>query len=87
MEILQSLSYCSYVRVRYEDLVRKGKTEKILKELYEFMGIPVNFKSGNSNMGYLLHGKSHSSPVDYYGLDRDKDFDPNHWTGQLSKKV
>ena len=73
--------------MRYEDLVEEGKTEERLKEIYEFMGIPVNFKSGNRNLGHLMHGESHSSSNKYYGLVRDRDFDPNHWTGQLSKEV
>ena len=87
MEILQTLPYCSYVRVRYEDLVKEENTWEIFKGLYEFMGIPVDLETGNSKLGNLLHGGSRASHKAYYELSRDKNFDPNHWTKQLSREV
>ena len=65
-------------------------TEKILKELYEFMGIPLDLESKNRTWEYLLHGESRRSTdsnEDYYGLLRGDDFDPNHWTKQLKEEV
>ena len=69
-----------YVRVRYEDLVSKEHTEDILRELYDFMGIPFAIEAKLSG---LLHGGNGG----YYGLSRNQDFDPNHWTKELSKDV
>ena len=62
-------------------------TKAILDELYEFMGIPYDLKAQNSSLGYLMHGESHTSHGEYYGLFRDSDFDPNHWTKELSGEV
>ena len=77
----------SYVRVRYEDLVSDNHTKVILDELYKFMGIPYDLKAQNSSLGYLMHGESHASHGEYYGLFRDSDFDPNHWTKELTGEV
>ena len=74
----------SYVRVRYEDLVSKEHTMDLLKELYDFMGIQIQLKSQNSELEGLLHAETNGG---YYGLSRDKDFDPNHWTKELSSEV
>ena len=76
-----------YVRVRYEDLVSKKHTEDIIKELHDFMGIPYNLESQKSTLGGLVHGESDASQEGYYGLFRDKSFDPNHWTKELSQEV
>ena len=69
-----------YVRVRYEDLVSEEHTEDILRELYDFMGIPFVLKS---KLSRLLHGGKDG----YYGLSRNDNFDPNHWTKELSREV
>ena len=34
-----------------------------------------------------LSGLLHGGNGGYYGLSRNKDFDPNHWTKELSKEV
>ena len=73
--------------MRYEDLVSENHTKAILDELYEFMEIPFDLEAQNSTLGYLMHGESHASHSEYYGLFRDKDFDPNHWTKELHGKV
>ena len=44
------------------------------------MGIPFALEAKLSG---LLHGGNGG----YYGLSRKKDFDPNHWTKELSKEV
>ena len=74
----------SYVRVRYEDLVSEEHTEEILKELYDFMGIPFSPQSQKEKFGSLLQGNNKGG---YYGLSRGKDFDPNHWTKELNIEV
>ena len=81
------LACCSYVRVRFEDLVSEEHTVEILRELYKFMGIPFDLKAWNSTLGYLMHGESHASHGEYWSLFRDKDFDPNHWTKHLKNTV
>ena len=72
-----------YVRVRYEDLVSEEHTEDILKELYDFIGIPYPL---NGKLAELLHGGANPK-FGYYGLSRGKAFDPNHWTKELSREV
>ena len=64
-----------------------NQTKMILDELYEFMGIPFDLEAQNSTLGYLMHGESHASHRQYYALFRDSDFDPNHWTKELSREV
>ena len=44
------------------------------------MGIPFALEAKLSG---LLHGGDGG----YYGLSRNQDFDPNHWTKELSKDV
>ena len=73
-----------YVLVRYEDLVSKRHTGTTLKELYEFMAIPFDLESQNSKLEGLSH---ESQPTGFYGLLRGKDFDPNHWTKELTREV
>ena len=67
--------------------MKKKNTKIILKELYEFMGIPADFEMGNSKLRDLLHGGSRESHKQFYNTFRDKNFDPNHWTKQLSREV
>ena len=75
----------SYVRVRYEDLVSKRHTTGgILKDLYKFMGIPFDFESQSSKLEGLSH---EAQPTGFYGLLRDEEFDPNHWTKELNREV
>ena len=62
-------------------------TKMILEELYEFMAIPYDLEAQNRTLGYLMHGESHASHSEYFGLFRDRDFDPNHWTNELSSEV
>ena len=85
--IIFTFSHFSYVRVRYEDLVSEEHTKMILQELYEFMGIQYDLEARNRTLGYLMHGESRASHREYYGLLRDRDFDPNHWTKELSREV
>ena len=91
--VLLNFILFSYVRVRYEDLVSEEHTEEILKELYDFMGIPFSLQSQNGKFGSLLQGET-SRVIDpneakrgYYGLSRDNDFNPNHWTKELNIEV
>ena len=51
-----------------------------MRELYDFMGIPFALEAKLSG---LLHGGDGG----YYVLSRKKDFDPNHWTKELSREV
>ena len=83
--MFHSISYhLSYVRVHYEDVVSEEHTEDILKELYDFMGIQFSLKSQNGKFGGLIQGATDGG---YYGLYRDKGFDPNHWTKELNREV
>merc|ERR1712117_173444 len=75
-----------YVRVRYEDLVSENHTKEILDELYEFMRIPYDLDAQNTTLGYLMHGEPRDTHSQYYALFRDREFDPNHWTKELSRK-
>lgn len=81
------VSHCSYVRVRYEDLVSEKHNKDVLDELYKFMGITYDLRARNRTLGYLLHGKSHVPHHGYYTLVRGRDFDPNHWIKELSREV
>ena len=72
--------FLRYVRVRYEDLVSEEHTEDILRELYDFMGIPFALEAKLSRLLHVGDGG-------FYGLSRKKDFDPNHWTKELSREV
>ena len=65
----------------------ENHTKAILDELYEFMGIPYDLKAQNNTLEYLMHGESHTSHHKYASLFRDRDFDPNHWTKELSGEV
>ena len=62
-------------------------TEEIIDELYEFMQIPYDLDAQNTTLGYLMHGESHATHGQYYALFRDREFDPNHWTKELSREV
>ena len=57
----------------------------LLKLLYNFMGFPYNLKNINSTLGDLLHGGEKKDR--YYSLNRDINFDPNHWKGEWDKNV
>ena len=74
----------SYVRVRYEDLVSKEYTDFLLKSLYDFMDIPFDLESQNRKLRSILHGEANGG---YYGVVRDKNFDPNHRTKELNSTV
>ena len=87
MQSVSDIHNFSYVRVRYEDLVSENHTKEILDELYEFMQIPYDLDAQNTTLGYLMHGESRDTHSQYYALFRDREFDPNHWTKELSKKV
>ena len=65
----------------------ENHTKATLDELYEFMGIPYDLKAQNITLGYLMHGESQASHRKYVSLFRDRDFDPNHWTKELSGEV
>ena len=82
--VLLKFILLSYVRLRYEDVVSEEHTEDILKELYDFMGIKFNLESQNGKLGGLLQEETNGG---YYGLSRDKGFDPNHWTKELNREV
>ena len=63
-------------------------TKVMLDELYAFMDIPYNLDTRNSTLGCLMHGgDSCTSSNDILGLHRNRDFDPNHWTKELSREV
>ena len=59
-------------------------TVDILTEIYDFMGIPFVLESEEGQWGGLLQGETNRG---YYGLSRDKGFDPNHWTKELNREV
>ena len=65
----------------------ENHTKAILDELYKFMGIPYDLKAQNNTLEYLMHGESQASHRKYVSLFRDRDFDPNHWTKELSGEV
>ena len=65
----------------------ENHTKEILDELYEFMQIPYNLDAQHTTLGYLMHGKSWATHGQYYALIRDREFDPNHWTKELSTEV
>ena len=74
--------------MRYEDLVARENTKVVLDELYAFMDIPYDLDTRNSTLGCLMHGgDSCTSSNDILGLHRNRDFDPNHWTKELSREV
>ena len=73
--------------MRYEDLVSKEHTMSLLKLLYDFMGFPYDLENINKTLGDLLHGGEKEDRGRYYSLNRDKNFDPNHWRGDLSREV
>ena len=78
---------CRYVRVRYEDIVSEAYKMPILRELYDFMGIPyINVKKNNYNLKTRWDSWEDSNRLPF-SLTRDKDFDPNHWTDQLKEEV
>ena len=59
----------------------------ILRELYDFMGIPyINVKKNNYNLKTRWDSWEDSNRLPF-SLTRDKDFDPNHWTDQLKEEV
>ena len=62
-------------------------TTEVLDELYQFMQIPYDLDAQNTTLGYLMHGESRATHGQYYALFRDKEFDPNHWTKELSREV
>ena len=51
------------------------------------MQIPYDLDAQNTTLGYLMHGESLATHGQYYALFRDREFDPNHWTEELSKEV
>ena len=59
----------------------------LLKLLYNFMGFPYDLKNINSTLGDLLHGGEKKDHGRYYRLNRDINFDPNHWKQELNKDV
>ena len=65
----------------------ENQTKEILDELYNFMQIPYDLDAQNTTLGYLMHGESRDTHSQYYALFRDREFDPNHWTKELSSKV
>ena len=73
--------------MRYEDLVSKEHTMSLLKLLYDFMGFPYDLENINKTLGDLLHGGEKEDRGRYYSLNRDKNFDPNHWRRDLSREV
>ena len=62
-------------------------TEEIIDELYEFMQIPYDLDAQNTTLGYQVHGESLATHREYYALFRGREFDPNHWTKELSTEV
>ena len=73
--------------MRYEDLVSNEHTLPMLKLLYDFMGFPYDLERINSTLGDLLHGGGKRDHRGYYSLNRDTDFDPNHWKLDLNIDV
>ena len=65
----------------------ENQTKEILDELYDFMQIPYDLDAQNTTLGYLMHGESRATHGQYYALFRGRDFDPNHWTKDLSQEV
>ena len=55
----------------------------LLKLLYNFMGFPYDLKNINSTLGDQKNHGRHQ----YYSLNRDINFDPNHWKQELNKDV
>ena len=55
----------------------------LLKLLYNFMGFPYDLKKIYSTLGDPSNHGRHQ----YYSLNRDINFDPNHWKQELNKDV
>ena len=72
---------CSYYLIKYEDLATD--TEKELRKLYEFAGIPFS-KEVKSHIQKLTNGSSNSNG--FFGLVRNQKFDINHWRSQLNER-
>ena len=75
--------------MRYEDLFSVDLTVPLLKLLYDFMGVPYDLERINNTLDDLLHGGEQADHGRYYSLNRDSNFDPNHWKwrGELSGEV
>ena len=71
---------CSYYLIKYEDLATE--TEKELRKLYEFAGIPF-LHEVKSHILKLTNGSSNSNG--FFGLVRNQKFDINHWRSQLNE--
>ena len=58
----------------------------LLKLMYNYMGFPYDLKNINSTLGDLLHGGEKKDHGRYYRLNRDINFDPNHWKRELDEE-